>query len=178
MRVWQPSPKRVCATGIDVKLLADLLAAFALLTRLPVPIRGAAPFGHGVWAFPIVGAVVGTLSAGVYALCYRAGMPPLLSSVWAVTASVLLTGGLQEDGLADTADGFGGGATRARKLEIMRDSRIGSYGALGLMLSLIVRIAAHGFRASISCTIGARCRRVLRAQRHGGPALSAAAGAP
>lgn len=144
--------------------LAELLAAFALLTRLPVPMRRAAPFGHGVWAFPIVGAVVGTFAAGVYALCYRVGMPPLLSSVWAVTASVLATGGLHEDGLADTVDGFGGGATAARKLEIMRDSRIGSYGALALMLSLIVRIAAltalaHPFHVLIAFIVAASCGR-------------------
>jgi adenosylcobinamide-GDP ribazoletransferase len=91
-------------------------------------------------------------------------MPPFLSSVWAVTASVLLTGGLHEDGLADTADGFGGGATPARKLEIMRDSRIGSYGALALTLSLIVRIAAlaalgRPFRVLMALVVAASCGR-------------------
>ena len=143
-----------------MRLLADLLAAFALLTRLPVPMRRAVLLSQAVWAFPIVGAAIGTLSAGVYALCYQAGMPPFLSSVWAVAALVLLTGALHEDGLADTVDGFGGDATLARKLEIMHDSRVGSYGALALMLLLMVRIAAltalaHPFRVLIALVVAA-----------------------
>jgi adenosylcobinamide-GDP ribazoletransferase len=126
-----------------VSLLADLLTAITLLTRLPVPaFAGAVPLGRTVWAFPIVGAAVGVLAAFVYTLCHRVGMPSLLASVWAVAALVLLTGALHEDGLADTADGFGGGATRGRKLEIMRDSRLGTYGALALVILLLVRFAA------------------------------------
>jgi adenosylcobinamide-GDP ribazoletransferase len=78
----------------------------------------------------------------VYGLVRQAGVPPLLAACWALAAIVLATGALHEDGLADTADGFGGGATPARKLEIMRDSRIGSYGALALIGSVAVRVAA------------------------------------
>ncbi len=70
------------------------------------------------------------------------GIPATIGAAWTLAASLLLTGGLHEDGLADTADGFGGGNTPARKLEIMRDSRIGSYGALALMLSLGIRGAS------------------------------------
>jgi adenosylcobinamide-GDP ribazoletransferase len=69
-------------------------------------------------------------------------MPPLLAAVWTLVASMTMTGALHEDGLADTADGFGGGRTPVRKMEIMRDSAIGSYGALALLLSTAARVAA------------------------------------
>jgi adenosylcobinamide-GDP ribazoletransferase len=132
--------------GADRLPLTDLSTAFMLLTRLPVA-RFAQPGGPDhlarcVWAFPIVGLVINGLGGLVYWLAYRFGMPPLLAAAWAMAAMMIATGGLHEDGLADTADGFGGGATPARKLEIMRDSRIGSYGALALLMSVIVRAAA------------------------------------
>jgi adenosylcobinamide-GDP ribazoletransferase len=124
-------------------LLSDLSVAFMLLTRLPVRGSVAAPdMARCVWAFPIVGLVV-NLSAGlVFWLGAKAGMPPLLAAAWTVAAILAMTGAMHEDGLADTADGFGGGGTRERKLEIMRDSRIGSFGAVALLLSVIVRVAA------------------------------------
>ena len=127
-------------------LLVDLLTAFMLLTRLPVArfVRRDAPFdlGRCIWAFPIVGLTVGTLGGLLYWLLHKAGLPPLLAAAWTLAGTMTITGALHEDGLADTADGFGGGATPARKMEIMRDSRIGSYGALALLLSVIVRVAA------------------------------------
>ena len=124
-------------------LRSDLAAAFMLLTRLPVRTSGAAPdMARCVWAFPVVGLVVNLAAGGVYWLGTKAGMPPLLAAVWTVAAALALTGAFHEVGLADTADGFGGGGTRERKLEIMRDSRIGSFGALALLLSVIVRVAA------------------------------------
>jgi adenosylcobinamide-GDP ribazoletransferase len=92
-----------------------------------------------VWAYPLVGLVVGGVGAGAYLLCDWIAMPPALGAVWTVMAMVLATGALHEDGLADTADGFGGGRSPERKLQIMRDSRIGSYGALALILSVAVR---------------------------------------
>ncbi len=122
----------------------DLATVFTLLTRLP-----AARFGGGghdlaraVWAFPVVGLVVGALGGLAYWLVLSLGAPPLLAACWALAAMLLVTGAFHEDGLADTADGFGGGRTAARKLEIMRDSRIGSYGALALGLSLLTRVSA------------------------------------
>jgi adenosylcobinamide-GDP ribazoletransferase len=119
-------------------LLADLLAAFMLLTRLPVarfaPLGTSTDLGGCVWAFPVVGLVVNGLGG--------LGMPPLPAAAWTLAATTIATGALHDDGLADTADGFGGGATPARKLEIMRDSHIGSYGALALLLSVVVRAAA------------------------------------
>ena len=124
-------------------LRSDLAAAFMLLTRLPVPGSAGAPdMARCVWAFPVVGLAVNLAAGAVYWLGYAAGLPPLLAAAWTVAAALAMTGALHEDGLADTADGFGGGGSRERKLEIMRDSRIGSFGALALLLSVLVRVAA------------------------------------
>ena len=121
----------------------ELTGAFMLLTRLPVAglARTAAAPASCVWAYPLAGAAVGVISAAAFALA-RMILPPAIAALCAVAASILATGGLHEDGLADTADGFGGGATPARKLEIMRDSRIGSFGAMALMLTLALRTTA------------------------------------
>jgi adenosylcobinamide-GDP ribazoletransferase len=125
-----------------VNAIDGLAAAFMLLTRLPLgrPARGSAP--PAPWAFPVVGGVVGLLAGLVLRLAEFEKLPPLLAAGWAVVALLLLTGALHEDGLADTADGLGGGQTAARKLEIMRDSRIGTFGAVALVLSLALRVAA------------------------------------
>ncbi len=124
--------------------LTDLCNAVTLLSRLPVTrFAGSAEWsnpGRCVWAFPLVGLCVNALGALVYWLLHAFGVPPLAGAVWAVAATVLATGALHEDGLADTADGFGGGSTPERKLEIMRDSRIGCYGALALVLAVAVRV--------------------------------------
>jgi len=129
-----------------VKLLTELAAAFILLTRVKLPWVTSAdvPITRYVWAFPLVGAAVGALGAAVYAVSAVAGSPPIVSAIWSLAAIILLTGALHEDGLADTVDGFGGGRTRERKLEIMRDSRIGSFGAIALVLSLTARAMAIG----------------------------------
>ena len=94
------------------------------------------------WAAPVAGVVVGLIGALVLALTTLLGLPMLLRAGLATAALVVATGALHEDGLADVADGFGGGATRARKLEIMRDSRIGAYGAIAIALALILRVGA------------------------------------
>ena len=121
----------------------ELVGAFMLLTRLPVAglARTAAAPASCVWAYPFAGAAVGAISAATYALA-RTILPPSVAALCAVAAGIVATGGLHEDGLADTADGFGGGATPVRKLEIMRDSRIGSFGAMALMLTLALRTTA------------------------------------
>ena len=119
---------------------AELAACFVLLSRLPVPYpRGEVDRARAVWAYPVVGACLGALAGALFWGLCRIGQPPALAACWTLAASVLLTGGLHEDGLADTADGLGGGSTAARKLEIMRDSRIGSFGAIALVLSLAAR---------------------------------------
>jgi adenosylcobinamide-GDP ribazoletransferase len=125
--------------------LTELVLAFALLTRLPCPRITPARLvatGEYVWAFPIVGFVVGTLSALALWLASSLGAGPSVAALAALSTSLLATGVLHEDGLADFWDGLGGGRTRARKLEIMRDSAIGSYGAAALFIGLALRWTA------------------------------------
>jgi adenosylcobinamide-GDP ribazoletransferase len=123
----------------------DLLACLRFYSRLPVP----APQGHdmpdfrtAVRALPAAGALIGACAAVTLFAARSLGLPPFLAAALAVAALAAVTGALHEDGLADLADGFGGGATRAEKLEIMRDSRLGSYGAIALILSLLLRVGA------------------------------------
>ena len=109
-----------------------------------------------IWAYPIVGGVVGAIGGGAYWLARGMAMPAGLAAIWALAAMLFVTGGFHDDGLADTADGFAGGATRLRKLEIMRDSRIGTFGALALVLSLAVRggaIVAMADRAKVAAAL-------------------------
>jgi len=126
-------------------LIADLKAAISFSTRFPL-LHTASLSGSDVarasWALPVAGALVGLVGALVYWLAYRIGLPTLAAATLALAATALATGCLHEDGLADVADGFGGGATRERKLEIMSDSQIGTYGACALVLSLLLRIGA------------------------------------
>lgn len=128
------------------RLLADLAWAAALLTRLPVAARdGREPadaLAASVWAYPVVGAGVGALGGLTYAGLSAVGLSPMLCALLALAATVAATGALHEDGLADTADGFGGGATRERKLAIMRDHAVGTYGAVALGLALALRAGA------------------------------------
>jgi adenosylcobinamide-GDP ribazoletransferase len=121
---------------------SEWIAALTLLTRLPVGGFTAShpPPGDCIWAYPLVGAVVGAVGAAMLWLAMRAGMPQPVAVLWVLAAMVLLTGGLHEDGLADVADGLGGGRSRERKLAIMRDSRIGTFGALALVFSLGLRL--------------------------------------
>lgn len=118
--------------------------ALAFLTRLPVPApptwRGA-DLAASVPMFPVVGLVVGLLAGLAYAVATLVGLPPPLAAVVAIAALVWVTGGLHEDGLADSADGLGG-TTPARRLEIMRDPRAGSFGVIALVLGLLARVGA------------------------------------
>jgi adenosylcobinamide-GDP ribazoletransferase len=126
-----------------VRRLTDHLAeAVVLLTRVPVPWRFVPSAGRAVWAYPVVGALVGAAVGAAAALGLRLGLGAALSAGWALAVSLLLTGALHEDGLADTADGVGGGRTVERRLAIMRDSRIGSFGCLALVLSVGLRWSA------------------------------------
>lgn len=116
--------------------------ALMFLTRVPVP----AWVGHDpAWMqtctryFPLVGAFVGAWGAGVLWLTLLVWPPPV-AAVLSIAATVWLTGGFHEDGLADTCDALGGAVSRERALAIMKDSRIGSYGALALILVLGLKV--------------------------------------
>lgn len=126
---------------IALRLPSDLLSAFALLTRLPLPDHrgtGAA----SAWAWPLVGAVLGAMGAALATGALWLGVTPGVTAVLVLAAGAMLTGGLHEDGLSDTADGLFGGWTRERRLEIMKDSRVGSYGVLALVLATLARWSA------------------------------------
>ncbi len=112
-------------------------------------------FAEALRALPLAGAVIGVIGAFALALSRALGLSPLVAAALGVAALVLVTGGLHEDGLADVADGFGGGATRDRKLEIMRDSRLGAYGGLALGLSLLLRVFALAALAERSTLLAA-----------------------
>lgn len=124
---------------------ADLAACFGFLTRLPIPGgRPQTPLAEAMRAFPVAGAIIGAASGLVLAGLALVGLPGLAAAGLALAALVLLTGGLHEDGLADMADGLGGGGDRDRKLAIMRDSHIGAYGVMALVLGLLVKAACLG----------------------------------
>jgi adenosylcobinamide-GDP ribazoletransferase len=125
--------------------IEECKVALQFLTRLPVGAPARSPAGAlaaSAPMFPLVGALIGAAGGLVFALANWLGLPPMLAALFVVAAQIVLTGGLHEDGLADVADGFGGGRTRADKLRILRDSRIGSFGAMALMLALLARIGA------------------------------------
>lgn len=125
---------------IALRLPADLLSAFALLSRLPLPNHqgtGAA----SAWAWPLVGAVLGALVAALASAALWLGVTPEVTAALVLAFGAMLTGGLHEDGLSDTADGLFGGWTKERRLEIMKDSRVGSYGVLALVLVTLARWA-------------------------------------
>ena len=135
-------------------LRAELLACLAFYTRLPVNAGDDAgrSFAEAQWAAPVAGLAVALCGALAFWLGRRGApwlmAPPLLGGLIAVAATMLATGALHEDGLSDTFDGFGGGRTREEKLEIMRDSRVGSYGAAALIFSILLRAGALAAIAS------------------------------
>ena len=118
----------------------SIVAAAAFLTRLPVDLRGVVEPGdiaRGVVVFPVVGALIGACAAGV-AWTLRTAFPAGVAAVGAVAVEVILTGGLHVDGLADTCDGYGA-STRERALEVMRDHSIGTYGAVAIVVDLLLK---------------------------------------
>lgn len=119
----------------------DMALCLVFFTRLPLPVidfRGRS-LAAAIWASPVAGLAVALIGAVVYATGERFDLASGPAAALGLATTVLVTGCLHEDGLSDVADGFGGGKTRARKLEIMRDSRIGAYGACALGLSLLIR---------------------------------------
>jgi adenosylcobinamide-GDP ribazoletransferase len=149
-----------------VPLLAELATCLRFFSRLPVP-GGQAMGAPGpalvdsLRLLPLAGLLIGACTALPLAVAQAIGLPPALSATLGLLAGTLATGALHEDGLADTADGFGG-VTRERKLAIMRDSRIGSFGVLALVFSVALRIGAlaallvgAGTGATVAAVLGA-----------------------
>jgi adenosylcobinamide-GDP ribazoletransferase len=149
------------ASEILRQRLIELAAAFGLLTRLPVH-RFALPRltvpADAVWAYPVVGAVIGAIGGAVYWIAQSLSVPPALAAICAILAMILATGAMHEDGLADFADGLAGD-TKERSLSIMRDHQIGTYGVIALALSLAIRATAVALIAEpqnvIAALIGA-----------------------
>jgi len=116
-------------------------AAFVFLTRIPV---GGHPYTSAEWAwapahFPLIGLVLGGVLAAVDQALRPLG--PLVDAVLVIAASLMLTGALHEDGLADTADALGGAADRDKLFAILKDSRVGTFGACALLVSVVGRVA-------------------------------------
>ncbi|RKE84414.1 adenosylcobinamide-GDP ribazoletransferase [Rhizobium sp. AG855] len=127
-------------------LVTETARAVAFLSRIPVPNRyfetHDGSLARTVAAFPLAGLLITLPAAALLGLLALVGAPPFVAVLAALTLHMLVTGALHEDGLTDTADGLGGGRNRARALEIMKDSRIGTYGALALLLSVGLRTAS------------------------------------
>ena len=146
------------AINILARLIRDIQIALSFATLLPVgpphTVDGRA-VAAASWAGPLAGLVIGGLGALVYALAYALALPATVAAALALSTTVMVTGALHEDGLADTADGFGGRSPAAR-LEIMRDSRVGTYGACALILSLGIRgcaLAAIATPGAVACAL-------------------------
>ena len=143
-----------------LQLVREFLLAVQFFTRIPIVGRLAdwvgfspqllrASAGH----FPGVGLLVGVVTATAYA-AINALLPdthftPLVAAVLSTIVSVLLTGGFHEDGLADVADGLGGSYDRTRALDIMKDSRVGAFGAMALVLALLAKVALLALLGSV-----------------------------
>ena len=121
----------------------DLIINLAFYTRLPLACRliEGSELARASWAAPLAGAIVGLLGAAAYWLARAGQLPPWPAAAIAIAVTLAVTGCLHEDGLADVADALGG-TSRERKLEIMRDSRVGTYGASALIASIALRISA------------------------------------
>lgn len=147
---------------LPLALVSDLAACLRFYSRLPVPVL---PFERDPHAFPdfdriarvlpLAAALIGLAGALPLFVLLKLGLPSLFAAALAIGALCMATGAFHEDGLADMADGFGGGRTRERKLEIMKDSRIGTFGGAALTISLVARIGALAALAEIGGAWGA-----------------------
>ncbi|MBZ9858220.1 adenosylcobinamide-GDP ribazoletransferase [Mesorhizobium sp. CA12] len=148
------------------QVLDDIGLSLVFFTRLRLPSGdfGGRSLADAIWAAPFAGLAVAIIGALVYAIAAVFGLATAPAAALTLAATMLVTGCLHEDGLSDIADGFWGGRTRDRKLEIMRDSRIGAYGAAALGLSLLIRWSAlselagpgHVFLALLAAHAGSR----------------------
>ena len=155
-----------------MQFLRHYLLAVQFFTRIPVTGRLADWVGFSPALlrassahFPGVGWLAALCAIGVYAALHFALAPsplaPAVAAVFCTIATVLMTGGFHEDGLADVADGLGGSAARERALDIMKDSRLGAYGALALVLALLAKLSllallgTHSLQAALAALLGA-----------------------
>ncbi|UWR27501.1 adenosylcobinamide-GDP ribazoletransferase [Sulfitobacter sp. S223] len=125
--------------------ISQVWLAAVLLTRLPLPHLPQDAFAQGaraVWAYPLIGLLVGVAGALVGQLALGLGVPVFGAAALVLAAMAVLTGAMHEDGLADVFDGFWGGFSPERRLEIMRDSQIGTYGVLALVVAFTLRLSA------------------------------------
>jgi adenosylcobinamide-GDP ribazoletransferase len=119
------------------------LTAVMFFTRIPIHFEkfNDADLNKATCFFPLIGILVGSAGAMVFYLCHQI-LPSSLAILISMAATILITGAFHEDGLADAIDGLGGGWMREQVLTIMVDSRIGSYGAIGLCLALLIKYQA------------------------------------
>jgi len=120
----------------------DIVVSAVFLTRLPLPRAPDSAFERArdaTWSYPLVGGMLGLCAAVIWWISGLAGFGTHIQAGLSLASIVILTGGLHEDGLADTADGLWGGHDPARRLDIMKDSRIGSYGVLALIFGIALR---------------------------------------
>ena len=158
----------------QMNFIRHYLLAVQFFTRIPItgalanwvgfsPAMLRASAGH----FPGVGVLVGVVAAGVYALLVvllpDSGLAPLVAAVLSTVVTVLLTGGFHEDGLADVADGLGGSYDRDRALAIMKDSRVGAFGAMALTLALLAKVALIALLGSADAELLTICSALFAA---------------
>lgn len=124
--------------------VAAIASCLGFYTRLPVswPDTSRISFADAQWAAPLAGLVVALLGALAFWISTVIGLNAQIAALLTLATTILVSGCLHEDGVADVVDGFGGGATRERKLEIMRDSRIGTYGVVALLVTFALRWSA------------------------------------
>jgi adenosylcobinamide-GDP ribazoletransferase len=145
-----------------------LAQALRFYSRLPVPRLPDETLAEGVFDFPMIapavpaaGALIGLVMAVTLLVAHGLGLGPMVAAILVVTCGVLVTGALHEDGLADTADGFFAQASIERRLQIMRDARLGSFGVLALVAVMLLRVgliadlALDGPRAAAAALIAA-----------------------
>ena len=157
-----------------IQAIRHYLLAVQFFTRIPItgklaewvgfsPAMLRASAGH----FPGVGVLVGAVAAGLYGLLAvllpESPLSPLVAAALSTVATVLLTGGFHEDGLADVADGLGGSYDKARALEIMKDSRVGAFGAMALSLALLSKVALIALLGSLDMALLTLCSALFAA---------------
>jgi adenosylcobinamide-GDP ribazoletransferase len=139
------TPPRLDAATSQFRPFAELIFSMSFLTRLPIPFARTLdppPLSQSMRLFAVAGGMIGAINGLVYVGLLFLHVPPLMSAAITLLIGLMINGGLHEDGLADSADGLFGGKTREQRLAIMRDSRIGSYGAMALITCLLARAGA------------------------------------